>query len=159
MRLDEKTIETLVEKVCDMTTDHVEAGGIPFGALVADHQGAVIATGFNCVRENHDPTAHAEIVACRQAAHRLGQTSLGGTTLIASGEPCAMCYMVARYAGIGRIVFALSRHDAARAGFDYRRSYGLLAVDPLDWRDISVEHLQTTRAWEPFERFLARGER
>lgn len=54
---------------------------------------------------------------------------------------------------------ALSRHDAARAGFDYQRSYGLLAVDPLDWEEITVEHVQTARAWEPFERFLARRER
>lgn len=103
-RLDEKTVESLIETICGMTTDQVEAGGIPFGALVADHRGAVLATGFNRVREDHDPTAHAEIVACRQAARRLGQASLGGATLIASGEPCAMCYMVARYAGISRIV-------------------------------------------------------
>lgn len=155
--LDENIVRALVERVCDMSTDHVAAGGLPFGALVADHRGTMIATGFNRTREDHDPTAHAEIVACCRAAECLGHASLGGATLVASGEPCAMCYMVARFAGIGRIVFALNRHEAARAGFDYRRTYEFLATDPLDW-GITVEQVRTARAWRPFERFLARAE-
>ncbi|MFE3280099.1 nucleoside deaminase [Nocardia sp. NPDC059239] len=140
----------LVAQAIRLSIDHVGAGGIPFTALIADPVGAAIGTGVNRVAEDHDPTAHAEVVAIRDATARLGRTDLMGHTLIASGEPCPLCYLAARWAGISRIVFAADRHRAARSGFDYTAAYSILAADPVDW-PLEVRHLPTAAAEAPFE--------
>lgn len=119
--------------------------------VVAD--GRILGTGFNRVREDNDPTAHAEVVALREATTKHGIRSVAGATLIASGEPCALCYLAARYAGIGHIVHAADRRTAARYGFDYTSTYTLFAEDPADW-PIKVTALQLPEAEQPFQDFL-----
>lgn len=140
----------LVDHAVNLSIEHVNSGGIPFTALVADSRGKVLGTGANRVHDDYDPTAHAEVVAIRNACIQQQASSLQGMTLIASGEPCAMCYICARCAGISQIVFAVNRHDAAKAGFDYRSSYELLATDPLQW-PIQVFMRSTENAYKPFE--------
>jgi len=66
-------------------------GDVPVGALVVNNDGVVIGTGYNEREANNDPTAHAEIVAIRNAAARLQKSRLDGCTLIVTLEPCAMC--------------------------------------------------------------------
>ncbi|MFF5206229.1 nucleoside deaminase [Streptosporangium sp. NPDC000396] len=133
----------------DLATAEVEAGGIPFSGLVVDDAGTVLGSGVNRVRADRDPTAHAEVVAIRDAARRHGTGALIGSTLIASGEPCPLCYVAALWSGVGRIVFAADRHAAAAAGFDYASSYSLFAVPPERW-DIPVEHLPIPGSQAPF---------
>jgi tRNA(Arg) A34 adenosine deaminase TadA len=106
----------------------------PFGALVV-RGGTVLGRGRNGVVPAHDPTAHAEIVAIREACRAAGSHDLAGAVLYASCEPCPMCYAAARWAGIGRIVYGAGRSDAADAGFrdaalyeDLRRAPGARAV-------------------------------
>jgi tRNA(adenine34) deaminase len=83
-----------------------EAGETPVGAVVVDPStGEVIATGANGPIGSHDPTAHAEIVALRAAAAKLGNYRLTDLTLVVTLEPCAMCAGAISHARIGRLVF------------------------------------------------------
>ncbi|HEX3363441.1 tRNA adenosine(34) deaminase TadA [Phenylobacterium sp.] len=83
-----------------------EAGETPVGAVVVDPaSGEVIAVGANQPIGAHDPTAHAEIVAIRAAAAKLGNYRLTGLTLVVTLEPCAMCAGAISHARIGRLVF------------------------------------------------------
>ena len=83
-----------------------DLGEIPVGAVVVDpHSGEVIAVGANGPIGACDPTAHAEIVAMRAAAAKLGNYRLTGLTLVVSLEPCAMCAGAISHARIGRVVF------------------------------------------------------
>jgi tRNA(Arg) A34 adenosine deaminase TadA len=82
------------------------AGETPVGAVIVDPaSGEVIATGANGPIGAHDPTAHAEIVAMREAARKLGNYRLTGLTLVVTLEPCAMCAGAISHARIGRLVF------------------------------------------------------
>ena len=83
-----------------------QEGEVPVGAVVVDPgSGEVIAVGANNPIGSHDPTAHAEIVALRAAAARLGNYRLTGLTLVVTLEPCAMCAGAISHARIGRLVF------------------------------------------------------
>jgi tRNA(adenine34) deaminase len=86
--------------------DAAARGETPVGAVVVDPaSGEVIAVGANGPIGAHDPTAHAEIVAMRAAAKRLGNYRLTGLTLVVTLEPCAMCAGAISHARIGRLVF------------------------------------------------------
>lgn len=91
--------------------------GGPFGAVVV-RQGVILSRGWNAVASTNDPTAHAEVMAIREACRQLGSFRLDGCALYASCEPCPMCLAAAYWARVERIFFAASRQDAARAGFD-----------------------------------------
>src|SRR5579871_814108 len=92
-----------------------EAGEVPIGAaLVRD--GAIIARGQNCVIRNSDPTAHAEIVALREAASILGNYRLSGCTLYVTLEPCAMCAGAMIHARLDRLVYGTSDPKAGACG-------------------------------------------
>ena len=83
-----------------------ERGETPVGAVIVDPaSGEVIAVGANAPIGSHDPTAHAEIVAIRAAAAKLGNYRLTGLTLVVTLEPCAMCAGAISHARIGRLVF------------------------------------------------------
>lgn len=83
-----------------------DAGETPVGAVVVDSAtGEVVAVGANQPIGTHDPTAHAEIVALRAAAAKLGNYRLTGLTLVVTLEPCAMCAGAISHARIGRLVF------------------------------------------------------
>ncbi|WP_019960486.1 nucleoside deaminase [Woodsholea maritima] len=133
--------------------DHVKNGGIPFSAYILNDAGDILGRGVNRVREHHDPTAHAEVDAIRDACFQQGVPYLTGAILLASGEPCAMCYMSALYAGVSRIYYAVDRDEAAAHGFDYRGGYDLFANDPTHWRAPRVEKLVVDGALEPFQDF------
>jgi tRNA(Arg) A34 adenosine deaminase TadA len=83
-----------------------EAGEAPIGAVVIDPAtGEVVASAHNAPIASHDPTAHAEVLALRQAAERIGNYRLTGLTLVVTLEPCAMCAGAISHARIGRLVF------------------------------------------------------
>lgn len=82
-----------------------DAGEVPVGAVIVDNQGAVIGAGANAVIGTSDPTAHAEVVALRQAAKALDNYRLPQTTLYVTLEPCAMCLGALFHARVARIVF------------------------------------------------------
>lgn len=143
----------LMEEAVAFSMEHVHEGGIPFTAFVVDHNGQILGRGVNRVRAHHDPTAHAEVEAIRDACRTHGTTNLTGATLLASGEPCAMCYMSARSAGISQVFFAVDRDEAAAHGFDYRGSYRLFADDPQTWQSPNVNKLAVSTGLKPFLAF------
>jgi tRNA(adenine34) deaminase len=81
-----------------------EAGEVPIGAVIAV-DGAIVGRGFNQPIGSHDPTAHAEIVAIRDAARRIGNYRLSGATLYVTIEPCLMCVGALVHARIGTLVY------------------------------------------------------
>jgi tRNA(adenine34) deaminase len=91
------------------------AGEVPIGAVIL-FDGRIIAGGQNRVLRDGDPTAHAEIVALRAAAHSIGNYRLTGCTLVSSLEPCAMCAGAMIHARIDRLVFAANDPKAGAAG-------------------------------------------
>ena len=125
--------------------------GGPFGCLIVKN-GKVVASGNNRVTSTNDPTAHAEVVAIREACRNLGEFQLSGCTLYTSCEPCPMCLGAIYWARPDRVVFAGSRIDAAHAGFDDQLIYDEL-VTPVDQRRIPMiqgmqeEAVQVFDAW------------
>lgn len=103
--------------------------GQPFGAVVV-RDGRIVGEGCNLVPSTCDPSAHAEMVAIRDACQALGQTTLEGCTIYASCEPCAMCLATIHLARIARLVFAASAETAAGFGFDARHLYDRLREPP-----------------------------
>ena len=97
-----------------------QSGNHPFGALLADPDGVVLAEAMNTVETDRDPTGHAELNLIRESA-RLGPDILTHATLYSSTEPCAMCAGGIYWAGIGRVVYALAESELlAFTGSDRR---------------------------------------
>ncbi len=131
--------------------------GGPFGAVVA-RDGVIVARGWNAVTSNLDPTAHAEVVAIRRACRRGAAFSLAGCVLYASCEPCPMCLAAAYWARLDRLVYAATREDAARAGFDDARIYREMSLPSVE-RSLPTEHLLRDEATAVFEEWLAKTDR
>lgn len=96
-----------------------EDGDVPVGAVVTDAGGAVIGEGRNLREQTHDPTAHAEVVAMRQAAASVGSWNLEGCTLVVTLEPCVMCAGALLQARVSRLVFGAWDDKAGAAGSVY----------------------------------------
>ena len=107
---------------------------------------------------SNDPTAHAEIVAIRRACRRIGSFSLAGCVLYASCEPCPMCLAAAYWARVDRLVYAATRDDAARAGFDDAVIYREVPLPPED-RSLPTGTLLRAEATAVFEEWLAKPDR
>src|SRR6185436_9946050 len=106
-----------------LAKEHSYAGaGGPFGAVIV-REGIILGRGWNQVISANDPTAHAEIIAIREACRGARAFHLHGAVLYTSCEPCPMCLMAACWAHVARIVFAADRNDAAAIGFDDARLY------------------------------------
>ncbi|HEY1625284.1 MAG TPA: tRNA adenosine(34) deaminase TadA [Streptosporangiaceae bacterium] len=91
-------------------------GDVPVGAVVVDDAGAVIATGHNRRERDHDPTAHAELIAIRGAAAALGAWRLTGLTLVVTLEPCTMCAGAVTLSRLGRLVYGAEDAKAGAVG-------------------------------------------
>jgi tRNA(adenine34) deaminase len=102
-----------------LAAEAAAAGEIPVGAVVLDVDGSVIGEGRNRREEHHDPSAHAEVVALRQAAAHVGSWNLEGRTLVVTLEPCLMCAGAVLQARIGRLVFGAWDDKAGAAGSMY----------------------------------------
>jgi len=112
-------------RAIDLGRGNLASGdGGPFGAVIV-MDGQVIGEGRNQVLRTHDPTAHAEVMALRQACTRLGQHQLPQAVLYSSCEPCPMCLSAAYWARIPKVYFAATRDDAAAAGFIDAELYAL----------------------------------
>lgn len=132
-----------------LSAEKMEAGfGGPFGAVVVK-DGVVIGEGFNQVTTHNDPTAHAEVVAIRQACEALGNFDLSGCEIYTSCEPCPMCLSAIYWARLDRIYYANSRHDAARIGFDDEFLYREVCT-PIEKRVVPTSQLLAEEAAEAF---------
>jgi guanine deaminase len=131
--------------------------GGPFGALVVQ-RGIILSRSSNRVLLLHDPTAHAEIMAIRMACEKLGHYQLEDCVLYASCEPCPMCLGAIYWARPIRWVYAATREDAARAGFDDRYIYDEFQ-QPMDARQIPAIQLSIAGALDPFDYWQTWGDR
>jgi tRNA(adenine34) deaminase len=104
-----------MEAALELAREAAEAGEVPVGA-VAVFEGRVVGRGRNRREEDHDPTAHAELLAVREAARALGRWRLSGVTLYATLEPCAMCAGALVLARIDRLVFGAADPKAGAVG-------------------------------------------
>jgi len=132
-------------------------GGGPFAALIVK-DGAVIASGVNLVTSSNDPTAHAEIVAIRDACRALGRFQLTGCDIYATCEPCPMCLGAIYWARLARVFFAGTRADAAAAGFDDSVIYSELQA-PLGERRIPMIPLMRRQAQHTFREWRAKPDK
>jgi tRNA(Arg) A34 adenosine deaminase TadA len=126
--------------------------GGPFGCVIV-REGVIIARGNNRVTSSNDPTAHAEVVAIRDACRALARYSLEDCTLYASSEPCPMCLAAVYWARIPRVLYANTRADAAAIGFDDEFLYREMPLPPgeraIEMRQLLRDEAQATfRAWE-----------
>lgn len=122
--------------------------GGPFAALVVS-AGKILAEGTNRVTSTNDPTAHAEIVAIREACRKLGRFELTDCEIYATCEPCPMCLGAIYWARPTRVYFAANSADAAKIGFDDTLIYNQLKL-PVDARKIPVLQFMRDRALEVF---------
>jgi tRNA(Arg) A34 adenosine deaminase TadA len=105
-------------RAIQLSLDNVLSGqGGPFGAVIVK-DGKILAEGVNRVTATHDPTAHAEIVAIREACAKLGFFELKDCELYTSCEPCPMCLGAIYWARLARIYFGNLAADASKIGFD-----------------------------------------
>ena len=135
----------------------LQGRGGPFGAVVA-RDGVIVARGWNAVTSTSDPTAHAEVVAIRRACRKLGTFKLDGCVLYASCEPCPMCLAAAYWARVDRLVYAATRDDAARAGFDDAFLYDQVPLPPAE-RSLPTSQLPPHRGRRVFDAWLAKPDR
>jgi tRNA(Arg) A34 adenosine deaminase TadA len=125
--------------------------GGPFGAVVVK-DGKIIGRGNNCVTSSNDPTAHAEVVAIRDACRNLGHFQLDDCVLYTSCEPCPMCLGAIYWARPSKVYYACTRADAAHVGFDDDMIYREIPM-PIEQRHISMTQLLRQEALEVFDRW------
>jgi tRNA(adenine34) deaminase len=106
----------LMRQALSLARDAVLTGDVPVAALVVDASGVVVASATNTKERDHDPTAHAEVVALRRAGHALDTANLSGHTLVVTLEPCVMCAGAITQARITRLVFGAWDEKAGAAG-------------------------------------------
>ena len=138
-----------------LSVESVAAGGGPFGAVIVMER-EIVGRGANRVTASGDPTAHAEIVAIRDACARLKTFELRGAALYSSCEPCPMCLAAAYWARLETVIWAAGRTDAADAGFDDAFLYDELTRAPAERRLIcrpSADHRES--ACEAFKLWKA----
>ncbi len=135
----------------------MDAGGGPFGALVV-RQGEIIGEGWNRVTTDNDPTAHAEMVAIRNACRALGQFDLRGALLYTSSEPCPMCLAAIYWARLDGVIYAGSVEDAAVAGFD-DVFIGEELCKPVEARTLPMIQGLRSEAQAVFRRWLKKRDR
>lgn len=141
-----------MNRAIQLAIDNVRSGqGGPFGAvIVKDHK--IVAEGANRVTATNDPTAHAELVAIREACRKLKLFDLRGCDLYTSCEPCPMCLGAMYWARLSRVYFGSLAADASHAGFDDSAIYREFAL-PHAQRAIPMvqmmrdEALAAFRAW------------
>lgn len=138
-----------MQQAIELALHNVTSGnGGPFGAVIV-RNGLVIAAAANQVTSRCDPTAHAEVIAIRQACKVIGDFQLLDCELYTSCEPCPMCLGAIYWARIQKVYYACGRMDAANAGFDDGFIYDEMSVAPA-LRKIPMLPLNFVDAMLPF---------
>ena len=108
--------EKLMQQAISVAKDAADHNDVPVGALVVNEQGEILGTGHNLREESNDPTAHAEIVAMRNAAAKIGNWRMDELTMIVTLEPCAMCAGAISQSRFKRLVFGAWDEKAGAVG-------------------------------------------
>ena len=143
--------EVYMREAIRLSIENQKTGGGPFGCVIVKG-GEIIARGANSVTNHCDPTAHAEVVAIRQACQRLGTFQLTDCEIYTSCEPCPMCLGAIYWARPAKVYFANTKQDAATIGFDDAFIYEELAL-PMENRSIPFQPLLREEAWAAFDQW------
>ncbi len=133
-------------------TKNIEKGGGPFGAVIVKDEKIISCCGNRVTQEN-DPTAHAEILAIREASRVLNTWDLSDCVIYSSCEPCPMCLGAIYWAHIPVIYYGASREDAKFAGFDDSEIYDEIGKDPIN-RKIRMQSILRDKAIQGFEKWI-----
>ncbi len=147
-----------IRAAVDLARNGMNSGqGGPFGCvIVKDNE--IVGRGCNQVIAGNDPTAHAEVVAIRDACANLGTFQLTGCELYTSCEPCPMCMGAIYWARPSKVYFASSRFDASHAGFDDSMIYEELNV-PYHERKIQMIQLPDEEADSLWQTWISKGDK
>ncbi|MHB1559255.1 MAG: nucleoside deaminase [Isosphaeraceae bacterium] len=147
----------LIQRTIDLARANVEQGGRPFACIIA-RGNEIIAEAVNLVAQSHDPTAHAEICAIREAASKLGSEHFTGCDFYIMAHPCPMCLTAMYYCSPERVIFITTREEYSEFHVDDRRYftlanfYGEIARDGRD-RTLPMVHeprpeaIEVDRLW------------
>jgi tRNA(Arg) A34 adenosine deaminase TadA len=142
-----------MKRAIELAQNGIDANsGGPFGCVVVKN-GEIIGEGSNCVTSTNDPTAHAEVIAIRNACAKLGNFQLDECVIYTSCEPCPMCLGAIYWARPEKVFYACTREDAARIGFDDQFIYDELEK-PFDERKIKLVNIFRDEADAVFEKWV-----
>ncbi|MFT9847095.1 nucleoside deaminase [Aneurinibacillus sp. REN35] len=146
---------TFILQAIDLARENVKRKhGRPFGAVIVK-DGEVIATGVNDILDTHDPTAHAEMQAIRQASQFLQTPRLTGCEMYASGQPCPMCLSAMHLSGIKAVYFAYSNEQATAFGLSTSNVYEQMTL-PIEKQSLPIQQIKVTAdAEHPYEMWSA----
>ncbi len=145
-----------MNKLMKIAKENAEKGienkeGGPFGAVITDKDGNIIANGNNKVLKNNDPTAHAEVVAIREACKKLKTYDLSNYILYTSCEPCPMCLSAIIWANIKEVYYGCTKEDAGKIDFRDDIIYDYLKGNNKDL--IHLTHLDRDECIKTFEKY------
>jgi tRNA(Arg) A34 adenosine deaminase TadA len=140
-----------LRRAIEIASNSINTGGGPFGAVIVK-DGKIISEAYNRVVLNNDPTAHAEILAIREASSVLKTHELYECTLYTSCEPCPMCLGAIYWSGIKKVLYSCDRTDAEDAGFSDKLIYNEIMLDPSK-RKISFRRLNESEGKEVFKKW------
>ena len=150
--------ELFMRAAIQLAEDGSKAGaGGPFGAVVVK-DGIIIGRGWNQVTSMNDPTAHAEVMAIRDACSKLGSFQLDDCEIYTSCEPCPMCLGAIYWARPSKIYYACTHNDAAKAGFDDSFIYEEIIITPAERKIPGIMLLQE-EARKVFEKWLQKEDK
>lgn len=147
-----------MEMAAKIAEENIDRGGGPFGAVIVDRDGKIVATGANSVTLDNDPTAHAEVNAIRGACSALSTFSLAGCTVYSSCEPCPMCLSALYWAGVSRIYFGNTKEDAA--GIDFSDDFIYKELEkPRGRRALPCVRIDNEATIRAFEKWAAKTDK
>jgi guanine deaminase len=150
-----KKQEYFMREAIRLSDENIDKNGGPFGAVIVK-DGEIIATGVNSVASKNDPTAHAEVMAIREAAKKLNNFDLNGCEIYSSCEPCPMCLSAIYWARIDKLYFGNTKVDAQNIGFDDSFIYNELNLAPEKRKVTGIQILHNEaiavfKKWQSFE--------
>ena len=144
--------EYFMREAIRLSIQNVEKGsGGPFAAIIVK-DGVIFASGVNLVTTNNDPTAHAEVIAIREACAALQTFQLDGCEIYCSCEPCPMCLGAIYWSRISKLYFANTKEDAAAIDFDDQFIYNEIEL-PIEKRTLTTIQLLRDEALEAFTKW------
>lgn len=150
--------EYYINQTIELAKNNVITGnGGPFAAIIVK-DGEIISTGVNSVTSENDPTAHAEIKAIRNACNKLESFQLEDCVIYSSCEPCPMCLGAIYWARPKKIIFAASKHEASKAGFDDAYIYEEITKQFSNRKLLTVQIPVLSRT-EPFNLWINKNSR
>lgn len=152
------THDVYMRHAVELSREKMEAGqGGPFAAIIV-RDNEIIGIGWNKVTSHNDPTAHAEIVAIRDACARTGDFALRGAVIYSSCEPCPMCLAAIYWARISKLYYANTSEDAAAIGFDDEDLYREIAFGEAH-RSLPSERILGPEAHAVFKEWTDKPDR